>query len=173
MRLETIQHMIEIFQETFEDLRVHISLKTLEKLAMMVHKAMSGSARSYHTLEHVFTLWDSSDPLQSLAALFHDLIYYQVDKGFSAEIAPILFPYIQEQEGEVMLTQEIPADDRLFRLTRDVFGVGAGQTLSLSSGLNEFLSALVMNKALGILSIKLDRNSFASQMELNKFCFFN
>ncbi len=148
-----IQRIIVMFQEAFEKLGVNVSLKKVEDLAIMVHKAMTAQARKYHTTEHVFQLADASDPLQSLAALFHDIIYYQVDRGFSPGIYTIISPYIREREDEIFLIKEINQGDRLFMLTLDVFGFETGQKLSLFSGLNEFLSALVMNKELeGILS---------------------
>lgn len=150
-----IQRIIVMFQEAFEKLQVSVSLKKVEDLAIMVHRAMTAQARKYHTTEHVFQLADPSDPLQSLAALFHDIIYYQVDKWFSPKIYTVISPYIQEKGDEIFLIKETNQADRLFMLTLDVFGFGAGQKLSLFGGLNEFLSALVMNKELeGILPEK-------------------
>lgn len=150
-----IQRIIVMFQEAFEKLQVSVSLKKVEDLAIMVHRAMTAQARKYHTTEHVFQLADPSDPLQSFAALFHDIIYYQVDRGFSPEIYTIISSYIRERGDEIFLIKTINPDDRLFMLTLAVFGFEAGQKLSLFGGLNEFLSALVMHKELeGILPEK-------------------
>ena len=101
----TLQQIIRVFQRAFDQLQVYASLKTLEELSIMIHRAMSAGSRLYHRYEHVFALADPSDPLQTLAALYHDLIYYNVDKEFPPEIWPILAPYIQEKEGDFFLVK--------------------------------------------------------------------
>ena len=113
----TIHSMIDVLQTVFDDLQVEISLHTLERLAMTIHKGMSGPARNFHTPEHIFDMLHPSDPLRCLAALFHDIVYYQVDKGFSPEICEMLSPYIYESDGEIVLYEDIPANDRIQRLT--------------------------------------------------------
>jgi len=105
-------------------------------------------ARQFHTPEHVLHLANASDPIQSLAALFHDIVYYQVDRGFSPEIYGCIAPYILEVESELWLIAAQDPDDRLFRMTMDMFEVSPGQKLSTQAGSNEFLSALVMTKRL-------------------------
>ena len=144
-----IQHTIKVLQRIFNDLHVTISLYTIERLAVIIHSAMGGAARNFHTLEHVFNMLHPSDPLHCLAALFHDIVYYQVDKGFPPEIHNILSSYIREEEGDVYISKTIPPDDRIIFLTLDIFHFTMGQKLSPFGGLNEFLSALVMNKILG------------------------
>jgi hypothetical protein len=148
MRTGMIQCTIEVLQTAFHDLQVSPPLRTLEHLAVMIHRTMGGSARHFHTLEHIFDLIEPSDPLRCLAALFHDIVYYQVDKGFPPEISTILAPYLQEMRGDISIAETIPSNDRLIWLTLDVFEYDVKQPLSLFGGLNEFLSAVVMNKTL-------------------------
>ncbi len=143
-----LQQIITLFQEAFEQLRVDISSKTLEELAILVHKSMAADSRRYHRPDHVFMLAEGSDPMRSLAALFHDIIYYQVDEDFLPEISRILTPYIQMKARAIYLADDIPPDDRCFHLTREVFGFEPGQKLPPFGGMNEFLSALVMNTML-------------------------
>ncbi len=153
METGTIQKTIQLLQGALEGLHADISNLQLEKLAIMVHKAMTVQGRVFHTPEHIFGLADASRPLQALAALFHDIVYYHVDQGFIPEIYETLAPYIILHEGQITITEHIPPDDLLFALTLEVFGFQPGETPSLSGGLNEFLSALVMNKKLeGIVS---------------------
>lgn len=156
MTMGILHSIIALLEEAFKKLQVQISLKKIENLAIMVHKAMTIPTRLYHTMEHVFNLLDSSDdPLLTLAALFHDIICYQVDRGFPPEIYPLLSPYIQKKDSEIFIIEKIHPSDRLSTLTLEVFGFKAGQKLLPMAGLNEFLSALVMNKELeGILSEK-------------------
>ncbi|MCP4398593.1 MAG: hypothetical protein GY801_15015 [bacterium] len=146
--MEGLQQIIVLFRDAFDQVQVHLSWGKIEDLAIIVHKAMSADSRLYHRQEHIFALADASDPLQTLAALFHDLIYYHVDEGFPPGLAPVLTPYMQEKHGNFFLPDTIDPDDKLFRLTLEVFGFEAGQQLPLYGGLNEFLSALVMNRTL-------------------------
>ena len=129
-------------------LQIPVSSEELEDLAITIHRSMSIEARHFHTPEHVLHLTNASDPIQSLAALFHDIVYYQVDRGFSPEIYHCISPYILEVEGEIWLVEGQGQNDRLFRITTDLFGFSPGQKLSTHAGSNEFLSALVMAKRL-------------------------
>lgn len=153
MATGTIQKTINLFKNALEGFNANISLIQLEKLAIMVHRAMTAQARSFHTPEHIFDLTDGANPLLALAALFHDIVYYQVDDGFTPEIHEILTPYILEETGRLSIRPEAAADP-LFALTLAVFGFEPGQTLLPTKGLNEFLSAVVMNKKLeGIIGV--------------------
>ena len=144
-----LQQIIQLFQEAFEQLQVDVSSKTLEKLAILVHTSMAADSRRFHRPEHVFMLAEGSGPVRSLAALFHDIVYYQVDEDFFPDICRILTPYIRENEGMIYLVDDdVPPDDRCFHLTLEVFGFEQGQKLAPFGGMNEFLSALVMNSIL-------------------------
>ena len=148
MNKGTIQRVIEIFREAFSDLKVNIPMKDLEDMAVLVHRAMTLQTRHFHTLEHVFSFTSEADPIQSLAALFHDIVYYQVDEGFIPEIHAIIAPFIHQTGEEITLVSYPPTEERVFQLTLEVFNFSPGRILSTFSGLNEFLSALVMVKKL-------------------------
>ena len=147
MKTGTIQKTVRLFKSALEGLHADISLMQLENLAIMVHRAMTVQARTFHTPEHIFELADASNPWLALAALFHDIVYYQVDEGFTPAIYRILAPYIQDPYGEMILVAPV-AEDLSFAIPCEVFDVEAGQQLSQFRGHNEFLSALVMNKKL-------------------------
>ncbi len=67
-------------RDAFDGLGVDISLLRLEALGIMVHEAMTVQGRSFHTPEHIFNLADATNPVQALAALFHDVVYYEIDQ---------------------------------------------------------------------------------------------
>ena len=144
-----LQRLINVFRGSFDRLGVPVGLDVLEDQAVLIHKAMTVQTRNYHNLEHVFNLVDEEDPIQTLAALYHDIVYYQVDLGFLPQIHSIISSYIREQSGSFLLADPPSPGDELYSLTLAVFGRQPGQTLSPENGLNEFLSALVMNKKLG------------------------
>ncbi|MGC9520383.1 MAG: hypothetical protein ACP5HG_00700 [Anaerolineae bacterium] len=148
MGSHTIQKTITLFRKAFEGLDLSIPLLQLEELAIMVHEAMSVQARSFHTPEHIFELSDGSNPIHALAALFHDVVYHEIDEGFTPNIEQVLGLYLDEGRGEIRLTENVSLDDMMFFLTLDVFGFEIGQPLLPSQGQNEFLSALLMNETL-------------------------
>lgn len=86
-------------------------------------------------------------PLQVLAALFHDLVYYQLDDGFPAHSAHLL-DNVTREDGDALVLQPIPADDTERALCAAVFGFAPNQVLPLYGGMNEFLSAVVAARLL-------------------------
>ena len=153
----TIQRIVELFVDIFQQLGVKISLPMLEELSVIVHKAMTLQSRHYHNLDHVFMFLDPPDPIQSLSALFHDVVYYQVDRGFLPELEEIICTYIKEERDTFSIVDTIPEEEQGVWLTLDIFGFHPGQTITALQGLNEFLSALVMNVKLG--KVLSDRKS--------------
>ncbi|MBN2551024.1 MAG: hypothetical protein JXB15_17815 [Anaerolineales bacterium] len=155
MRVGAVHRLIMLLHDAFGQLQVQVEAKRIEDIAVLVHRAMTMQARNYHNLDHVFTFISSSDPIQTLAALFHDIVYYQVDLGFLPDIREIIAPYIQESGEEISIVDPPPQDDLQFHMTLEVFHLKPGEKLSPRNGLNEFLSAVVMNRELsGLVSDK-------------------
>src|SRR5436190_13841865 len=121
MQVGTVQKLITIFNHSFHEMGVSVSLEKLENLAVTIHRAMTVQARHFHNLEHVFTFVDPADPIRTMSALYHDIVYYQVDMGFSPQIWELISPYVREENDEFYLAENLPRDDRLVMLTLDVF----------------------------------------------------
>ncbi|MBI9108774.1 MAG: hypothetical protein JEZ04_18680 [Spirochaetales bacterium] len=145
----TVHRLISLLQGALTLLKVDIDNNTIEHIGVMVHRAMSMQYRSFHTPEHIFDLADPSDAHSTLAAIFHDIVYFQVDDGFHKEIEEILKPYILIDNNTISIRKKIRDTDRAFHGTAAIFGFKEGQILSPFAGLNEFLSALLMNSLLG------------------------
>ena len=145
-----ILRLIEVLEQAFRSLKLDAPAAQVEELAVFVHRAMSVEGRHYHTPEHVISLSSSNNAVQTLAALFHDIVYYQVDRGFSAEVMEIIKLYIGLDllDREVVLPAPPPADELCYRLAMAIFDFSPGQKLYTAPGFNEFLSALVMAKKL-------------------------
>jgi hypothetical protein len=131
-----------------EDLGASMALGEVERLAVMINQAMTLHTRSFHTPEHIFDLVDPSNPRTTLAALFHDLVYYNVDQGFTPQIAESVSSSIEAREGELWVSSRPDPADRALAVCLAVFGFEHGQKMSPFGGMNEFLSALVMNRKL-------------------------
>ncbi len=144
----SVQRLIATFEQAFQKLGVSVSAKKLEDLAITIHRAMTVQARHFHNLEHVFNFLNPDNPIQSLAALYHDIVYYQVDMGFSPAIWGSIAPYIHIESDAIYIVEDPPEDDDLLDLSLEVFNFRPGQKLSIVGELNEFFSALVMCKQL-------------------------
>jgi hypothetical protein len=144
----TIQKTIILFRDALDALQATVSLIQIEELAIMVHEAMTVQARHFHTPEHIFSLTDGRDPIQALAALFHDVVYYEVDEGFIPQVEQVLSPYIERADDGLRLASDISPEDTVYYLTLDVFGFRVGELLPSTRGQNEFLSALLMSERL-------------------------
>ncbi len=149
MQASKLELLVAMIDQAINELGAHLALPEVEAMAVMIHKTMTAQARSYHTLDHVFPLAQNASPIRTLAALFHDLVYYQVDRGIPPEIDQVLAPHVKKGAAGALIILPEDHDDRFCLLTRQLFGFKRGIELSPAAGLNEFLSALYLNLRLG------------------------
>lgn len=152
MAIATINRFIALFDQSFAALSIPIEMAQTERLAVLVHQAMNSKTRTYHTAGHVFSMCEGMQPLQVLAALFHDVVYYQLDAGYPAGAQHLLNDVARPEHGELVL-QAVADTEPALALCAAVFNFKAGQTLPLYGGMNEFLSAAL---AMRLLSPYLD-----------------
>lgn len=141
----TIQKLVYLIENSLADLQTPCSQEFIEATAILIHEAMSASNRRFHTTDHVFQILDpNQDPILLLSALFHDLVYYNVDGGFTKRVEEIVSPYILiDEKHQISVQNKDSTQDKTLSLVLDVFGFKYGQVLAPLTGLNEFLSALV------------------------------
>jgi hypothetical protein len=154
-----LHRLIAVFIDISRNFRIGCDSKAIEDMAILVHGIMSRRSRQFHTLDHVFGFIDGSDYLTALAAIFHDLIYYQVDNGLPAALADLIADHVTVQADGLQVNESFPVDDRAYRSLCSLFGVQPGSILKPSSGLNEFLSALAM---IELMSPYLDLDQLVS-----------
>jgi hypothetical protein len=147
MAISTINRFVSLFDTAFRALPATVSMADTERLAMLVHHAMESTQRVYHKSDHVFGLCDGMRPLQVLAALFHDIVYYQLDQGFPPHCRECL-QGVTCQVGDTLVLQPIPEGDTALALCAALFDFAPGQVLPLYGGMNEFLSAVVAARQL-------------------------
>jgi hypothetical protein len=121
----------------------------IERLAITINRAMTMQGRTFHTPEHIFDLADPSNPHITLAALFHDLVYLNVDRAFPPGLGEIVASSIVTEGDRLSLRADVDPKDGELRCCLLVFGYQPGEVLPAAGGMNEFLSALVMNRTLG------------------------
>lgn len=117
--------------------------EALETLAVAVYTSMGQANRQFHSLAHVFSFFGESDPVFRLAALFHDLIYLQVDGGWPPFLAEALEPFTEQARLDSRLRPD-PVFAEHFDLL-SLFGTQAGAPLP-QPGANELLSALAFGR---------------------------
>lgn len=151
-RSESIHSLMETVEGCMRDLRVDISPREIERIVFLLYFSLKPQARIFHSIKHVLDLTREDHPAVSLAALFHDLVYYQIDEGFNPEVSQIILDYVREERaagekmGKVFLRNDLSLDDPIVRINLALFNFQPGQELSIFAGLNELLSSLVMSR---------------------------
>lgn len=117
----------------------------LTPVAELIVQTMTGPWRYFHTPDHIFEVGGHEDAIEVLAALFHDIVYVQVDRGIHFNLAHFLTPYVEQDEERLRVrhADELPQGDAELALVFEIFGFSPGQVLSPFGGQNEFLSAIV------------------------------
>jgi len=130
-------------------LGVNVTQEKLEPIADLIIQSMTGPWRSFHTPDHIFQVGAGGDEIEVISALFHDMVYVQVDQGISVSMARYIAPYIQEQNQQLLIASNPELlNDPLFKLSLMIFGFEQGKPLFPMAGQNEFLSALLAAKVL-------------------------
>ncbi|BAZ39723.1 hypothetical protein NIES4101_56770 [Calothrix sp. NIES-4101] len=132
-----------------KSLKLEIQPHQLAKIADLIVQPMTGPWRYFHTPQHIFEVGGTGKPIEVLAALFHDLVYLQVDLSINLNLSYYISPFITEINSNLTIRKsEQLLSDQTFALVASVFGFVPGQILNPYAGQNEFLSALVAAKVL-------------------------
>ncbi len=148
MKQSLLHRLIDVLVHVSESLGLKVELCRLEDMAVMVHRIMSYQGRQFHTLEHVFSFLNHADGVTTLAAVFHDLVYLQVDGGLSADAVNLLKPYVGPSKTGFSFNTPAIQDDRAFQLCCALFGRDPQKPETPPGAMNEFLSALLMYRTL-------------------------
>lgn len=147
MSMAAINRILSLFLVAFRDLSIEVPMRDVERLAVLVHYSMQYGRRSYHTSAHVFDLAHGMNARQTLAVLFHDIVYYQLDGGFPEKAKSVLETTVQVADEQVIL-RPFDNGDLCTALCSGLFSFETGAVLPLFGGLNEFLSAIVATRLL-------------------------
>jgi hypothetical protein len=143
------QKCLDCLTKAIAELDGQVDIEQLTKISNLIIQTMTGPWRSFHTPNHIFEVGEGGDAIEVISAIFHDLVYVQVDQGISVNISRYISPYIkQDREQLVILDPPELQEDMIFKMVTMLFGFEHGQPLLPMSGQNEFLSALIAIKAL-------------------------
>jgi len=145
--LADVHEVVALLASALEKLGQNPAPDVVERSAFLIHAAMAGDARTFHTHEHVLAITDGADPISVLAGAFHDVVYVQVDRRFVGPAEKLLAPLVTGHPPHYRVA-ESAANDRTAALVLAVFGVEPGSEVPLCAGLNELASALAAAKSL-------------------------
>ncbi|MBC7458127.1 MAG: hypothetical protein H7235_07605 [Bdellovibrionaceae bacterium] len=118
-----------------------------ESLSYFLLKTMGSEARDYHRPEHPLDVSKNLFPVGQLAALFHDIVYLQVDPTWEKTLAEILYPFVPSRTFVLDVRGELNhVTDPWLKVIVALFGFENETALIPMRGLNEFLSAVVFYK---------------------------
>ena len=134
--------------------RATIPEEESSSIAELVYDSMTVGGRVYHSMEHVFDISQAmDDPTLLLSALFHDVVYFSIDKAFLPQQQKLIDGIIEMNDDQLLCLSTDLRDDELVNTIVDVYGMKRGDELP-KSGTNEFISCLV---GVRILSKWLDQ----------------
>ena len=76
-----VHEIVNALWRALHDLGSDAKLGDIERWGFSIHAALSSPGREYHNHDHVVDLISEGDPLEVIAALYHDAVYIQVDQG--------------------------------------------------------------------------------------------
>ncbi len=156
--------IIETFAHALKGLGAEAPPLDVERWGFTVHRALSSRTREFHRHEHVLELLEGADPLATLAALYHDLVYVNVDHAVPGRPGELVAPFLAHEPSGWRL---LPAaeQDEVVRDVLAVFGRRPGDVLDTVDGLNELLSAVVAVKELERVLTREHRLGLAAAIE--------
>ena len=144
-----LHQMLALFEFALTGLGKKVPHFYIETLSILVHEVMSARFRKYHVSAHVIEVALDLDALGILAALFHDIVYLQVDRRIHPSVAQCVSLFEVRNGYQITLPHyEEGAIDNTLELAYHIFNVKPGDVLTPVNGVNEFLSAVVATKLL-------------------------
>ena len=136
-----VHEIVNALWGALHDLGAPASTGEIEQWGFAIHAALSAAGREFHNHDHVIDLVTDGDPLEVIAALYHDAIYIQVDLGPPRSMRDELSSVMaQGADGWRVLPA---AADPVTGDVLHVFGRRVGDVVTPTTGLNEFGSALI------------------------------
>ena len=138
-----VHDIVNALWRALHELGSAAATEQIERWGFSIHAALSAAGREFHNHHHVVDLIANGDPLEVIAALYHDAVYLQVDQGPPQSMRDELFSVLAPQPGTDGWAV-LPAAAAATGDVLAVFGRTVGDVVTPTTGLNEFASALVM-----------------------------
>jgi len=145
----SVPRIEKMFVESIQALQPEISVtpEDAEGVSKLIYDSMTTGGRVYHAMQHVFDISTTmDDPILILSALFHDVVYYSIDKTFIPEQQKIIDDIIFLEGEQLFLAADFDGDDLIDKVVK-VYGFTPGAELP-RLGTNEFISGIIGVKVL-------------------------
>jgi hypothetical protein len=111
-RTQAYQRCLEKLIWATDNLKLEIQPSQLADIAELIVQPMIGPWRFFHTLQHIFEVGGNEDAIEVLAALFHDIVYVQVDSSINFNLSYYIAPFSKELKGYLVIREadELPTD---------------------------------------------------------------
>ncbi len=137
-----VHELVNALWRALHQLGSEASTNEIEQWGFSIHAALSAPGREFHNHDHVIALATQGDPLEVIAALYHDAVYIQVDQGPPRSMRVEMDRVLTSAEAGFRVLAAA-ADREVTADVLAVFGRRVGDVVTSTSGLNEFASALV------------------------------
>lgn len=144
----TIHQTLTLLTQAFDKLKAPITPSQIETMGISIHEIMTARWRKYHVPQHLIEMCKGADPIEILATMFHDIVYVQVDRRIHPKISQLLNEFVLDQKYNCTLPQYSNDPYQLVKTCYEIFNFTPGTTITTSTGLNEFLSAITAVRTL-------------------------
>lgn len=136
---EDFSRVHSVLTRAAAELQLRLAESELASISRLIAGTMGGKARFFHNPDHVIHVGSHGDAISVIAALFHDLVYLQVDEGIGGQVAVHLADSIEDTPNGRAVKMSLPPSAAL---VCEIFDIKPGTSLNKQQGVNEFLSAL-------------------------------
>ncbi len=137
-----VHEIVNALWRALHELNSTAEVAQVERWGFSIHAALSAAGREFHNHDHVIEIAREGDPLEVIAALYHDAVYIQVDQGPPASMKTEMDRVLGHvDKGWRVLPSA--AEDPVTADVLAVFGRQVGDVVTGTTGLNELASALV------------------------------
>jgi hypothetical protein len=137
-----VHEIVNALWRALRELGAEVETNEIEQWGFSIHAALSAPGREFHNHDHVIEIAREGDALETLAALYHDAVYIQVDQGPPRSMRAEMDRALAPSDGGWRILAAA-ADDPVTGDVLAVFGRRVGDLIPTASGLNELASALV------------------------------
>ena len=81
MERSPVHEIVGALWKALHALGYKADIEQIEQWGFSIHAALSAAGREFHNHDHVIDIAKHGDPLEVIAALYHDAVYIQVDQG--------------------------------------------------------------------------------------------
>ena len=142
MTRSPVHELVHALWRALHELGSKADVADVERWGFSLHAALSAPGREFHNHDHVIDLASSGDPLEVIAALYHDAVYIQVDQGPPRSMRVEMDRVLAQTTGGWTVLPRAAAEQASADVLA-VFGRAVGDIVTGTTGLNELASALV------------------------------